>query len=247
MKKVLWTGGWDSTFRVLDLVINKKEMVQPYYVVDRNRASNKIELKTMKEIKNKINSNFPDSKGLIKETIFIEKNEIPANQSITDKFNRLLNESYMGTQYDWLGRYAEANNLENLELNIHKDDKAEFFVRPLVEKTDDGHGSYSYVLKNSALGTDYDLFKYYSFPVLDLTKTQMSEISKKSGFDSLMEMTWFCFNPTWRKTPCGYCNPCKYTRNEGLGRRVPSKGMAKYNKLENKIYYKMKQIMGSNL
>ncbi|MEB5950482.1 hypothetical protein IGI82_001450 [Enterococcus sp. AZ067] len=246
MKKVLWTGGWDSTFRVLDLVINKKEMVQPYYVVDRNRASNKIELKTMKEIKNKINSSFPNSKGLIMETIYIEKNEIPTNQIITDKFNRLLNESYMGTQYDWLGRYAEANNLEDLELNIHKDDKAEFFVRPLVEKKDDGNGSYSYVLKDRALGTDYDLFKYYSFPVLDLTKTQMSEIAKKSGFDSLMEMTWFCFNPTWRKTPCGYCNPCKYTRNEGLGRRVPSEGIAKYNKLENKIYYKMKQIMGRN-
>lgn len=246
MKKVLWTGGWDSTFRVLDLVINKKEMVQPYYVVDRNRASNKIELKTMTDIKNRINSSFPDSKGLIMETIFIEKKEILPNQSITDKFNRLLNESYMGTQYDWLGRYAEANNLENLELNIHKDDKAEFFVRPLVEKSHDVNGSYSYVLKDSALGTDYDLFKYYSFPVLDLTKTQMSEIAKKSGFDSLMEMTWFCFNPTWRKTPCGYCNPCKYTRNEGLGRRVPSERIAKYNKLENKIFYKLKQIMGSN-
>lgn len=71
----------------------------------------------------------------------------------------------------------------------------------------------------------------------------MGKIAEENGFGSIMEMTWFCFAPTWRKTPCGYCNPCKYTREEGLGRRVPSKGMAKYNRLENIIYYRAKMLL----
>ncbi len=44
MKNVLWTGGWDSTFRVLELVIMKKEMVQPHYILDEDRASTQKEL-----------------------------------------------------------------------------------------------------------------------------------------------------------------------------------------------------------
>ncbi len=30
---VLWTGGWDSTFRVLDLVLHQKATVQPHYLL----------------------------------------------------------------------------------------------------------------------------------------------------------------------------------------------------------------------
>ncbi len=32
---LLWTGGWDSTFRLLHLVIVEGHAVQPYYMIDR--------------------------------------------------------------------------------------------------------------------------------------------------------------------------------------------------------------------
>ena len=31
--RVLWTGGWDSTFRVLELVLHWKVSVEPHYVI----------------------------------------------------------------------------------------------------------------------------------------------------------------------------------------------------------------------
>src|SRR5690606_13578695 len=31
---LLWTGGWDSTFRLLSLVVQQHRCVQPYYVLD---------------------------------------------------------------------------------------------------------------------------------------------------------------------------------------------------------------------
>lgn len=50
----------------------------------------------------------------------------------------------------------------------------------------------------------------------------MLKIAEKHGFDDIMEETWFCHTPTKDGKPCGMCNPCKYTREEGLGRRGPN-------------------------
>ena len=44
---LLWTGGWDSTFRLLSLVLIKRKPVQPFYVIDVGRVSTIREIKTM--------------------------------------------------------------------------------------------------------------------------------------------------------------------------------------------------------
>ena len=54
LHNVLWTSGWESTYRVVDLILNKKEEVQPYYILDNKRVSSKVEINTMKKIKRKI-------------------------------------------------------------------------------------------------------------------------------------------------------------------------------------------------
>ncbi|NRR75753.1 hypothetical protein HRD57_10360 [Tetragenococcus halophilus] len=69
MNNILWTGGWDSTFRVLSLVILQNKEVQPYYIIDPGRASNEVELLTMEKIKKEVVRKFPNTKGLIKKTI----------------------------------------------------------------------------------------------------------------------------------------------------------------------------------
>lgn len=241
---VLWTGGWDSTYRILDLTIVKGRSIQPYYVLDDGRASQSIEIKTMNRIKEMVDISFPAAKGLIRDTIYFKRSEIPANKAITDKWQRLRDSSFMGSQYEWLGRYAEENGINNFELCIHQDDKASFFLDNHVEKHKDNNDD-CYHLKDSEVGTDLDLFKYYNFPILELTKTDMQEDARRHGFDAIMEETWFCFNPTWRSTPCGNCNPCKYTKEEGLGRRVPIGILAKYNRIENLVYYRIKKLLSS--
>ena len=32
--KLLWTGGFDSTFRILYILVVEKKHVQPYYIID---------------------------------------------------------------------------------------------------------------------------------------------------------------------------------------------------------------------
>jgi hypothetical protein len=77
MKNVLWTGGWDSTFRVLELAITKKEVVQPHYILDNERASTPQELQAMEQIKELMIRKFPYTKGLILDHRFMNKNDIP--------------------------------------------------------------------------------------------------------------------------------------------------------------------------
>ena len=37
--QILWTGGWDSTFRLLQLLLELKLEVIPHYVIDDTRES----------------------------------------------------------------------------------------------------------------------------------------------------------------------------------------------------------------
>ncbi|KKB45031.1 7-cyano-7-deazaguanine synthase [Bacillus thermotolerans] len=221
---VLWTGGWDSTFRVLDLILNKNKTVRPYYILDRDRKSTSMELKTMERIKAMIKEKNPEAEQRILETVIIEKDNIPINNEITKNYSYLASLSRLGSQYDWLARYADSQGINNIELCIHKDDKAEGFIKNDVVIVTSEEDSY-FRLKTELSKPQLCIFSYFHFPLLEMTKLEMGKISKESDFDHIMEGTWFCFNPTKIGTPCGYCNPCKYTREEGLGRRVPKVGV----------------------
>jgi len=110
--------------------------------------------------------------------------------------------------------------LQDLELSIHKDDKAQVFVENDVELVKEENDEYYRLSENPSL-PELKLFSYFTFPLLEMTKLEMAEKAKESGFSHIMEETWFCYNPLKDGKPCGVCNPCKYTREEGLGRRVP--------------------------
>ena len=220
MKNVLWTGGWDSTFRVLDLVLNKKEEVQPYYVIDKERPSVPFEIKAMDKIREMVAEKDSNVANLIRDYIMIEIDKIPENEKVTCSYNNLRSMTHLGNQYDFLARYVCSMDINNIELSIHKDDKAEMFIRNDVQIIEKENDSY-YVMKEELSIPDLCIFSYYHFPLLDLTKLEMAEISKRSGFDNILEETWFCYTPTNEGIPCGLCNPCKYTKEEGLGRRIP--------------------------
>lgn len=220
MKNILWTGGWDSTYRILDLVINKNLEVQPYYVVDNNRKSTPVEINTMEKIRKMIIDIKPEAVNLIKETIFIDKTKVPEKEEIRKNYDQLISKAFLGSQYVFLASCVDYMGLQDLELSIHKDDKAQVFVENDVELIREENDEYYRLSENPSL-PELKLFSYFTFPLLEMTKLEMAEKAKESGFSHIMEETWFCYNPLKDGKPCGICNPCKYTREEGLGRRVP--------------------------
>ena len=100
--KVLWTGGWDSTFRLIDLVVIHQRVVQPFYIIDTLRQSFPMEIRAMKQLKQSIFAAFPYTKSLILPTRFVELSDIRPNREITESFSRLVElfpQFPLGSQY----------------------------------------------------------------------------------------------------------------------------------------------------
>jgi hypothetical protein len=47
---LLFTGGYDSSFRLLEATIVENLVVQPHYIIDHRRRSKHLELRTMAKI-----------------------------------------------------------------------------------------------------------------------------------------------------------------------------------------------------
>jgi hypothetical protein len=224
--RLLWTSGWDSTFRLLQLVIEKKVTVLPIYVIT-DRASTMTEIKTMVKIKKLIHKLFPETVGRILPTIHFPVYDLNQYPEITKKNRDLKSLSKLGSQYDWLSRYAEQHGINDLELSIHADDKAYGFIKGFVVKQEGPQGEY-YSL-DPKIGDDnpLSLFKPFRYPILEWTKVKMKEHSLKIGTLEIMNLTWFCHSPK-NGEPCGLCSPCKYSIQEGMRYRFPKKALLRY-------------------
>lgn len=102
--KILWTGGWDSTFRMIELS-RKNVVIQPIYVLDSERKSTDNELKAMDKIIQDLNKR-DETKAKINAIKIIKKEDIPENKEITDAYKIINARTRLGSQHDWLARLA---------------------------------------------------------------------------------------------------------------------------------------------
>lgn len=218
--RLLWTAGWDSTFRLLETLLVRRKPVWPYYLRDPGRPSTEFELRAMKEIAEAIAKKYPRAAGLLHDTAISSVADLEPDAETTGRFERLRARSHLGGQYDWLARFATQNGLADLELTVHQDDKAAIFLQPYVVPDDNG-GDPVYRLRDDPPDDDLRIFEHFRFPIFDKTKRDMDRAAREHGFIDVMELTWFCHIPTPQGEPCGRCNPCRYTIEEGLGRRIP--------------------------
>lgn len=69
---LLWTGGWDSTYRLLYLLWEGKQ-VQPHYIIDTHRPSSGHELRAMEAIRASINKDIERLPGTLLPTVIPPK------------------------------------------------------------------------------------------------------------------------------------------------------------------------------
>ena len=242
MIEVFWTGGYDSTFRICQL--SKKDVViQPYYVSD-GRKSEEYERNAINTITRKLQNNN-ETKATIKEIKYISKEDREDAPEITKAFQNLLKQDFMGSQYEWLGTFALKH--KGVEMSIHKDDKAiELISKHGKLKVEEGEeGKYYVIDKDNSEKDCITLFGNLHFPLVDYTKVQMKEEYEKMGLSDIIDDTWFCFTPIDGK-PCGQCNPCKYTIEEGMAYRFTPEAIQRYKKMKspvNRVVRKIKSIV----
>jgi 7-cyano-7-deazaguanine synthase in queuosine biosynthesis len=221
---ILWTGGWDSTYRVLYLAIIEKKIVQPHYIFDAARNSSPRELQAISEIRQELKRIDKEAFGRLKKTNITPITEIPECQEISEAYRNLRKQAPLGRQYDWLARYAKSEDIRHIELcvELSENSKAYYFLKGNLIRNSIG----LYKLKNDA-SEDMKIFSYYELPVIELTKLEMKAQAIQLGFINALEKSWFCFNPI-HGTPCGTCNPCISTIEDGMGYRFPKESIRRY-------------------
>ena len=223
---LLWTGGWDSTFQLLQLLLIYKCNVSPFYLIHEERPSTSIEIKTMKDIKNSIIEKYPYTKYLLFPTQYHAVGDILPDSEITTAYRSILKECHIGSQYEWLARFCKEKKIKDMQLSVEKPFKSKEnnlmveFENMLIKGEINSQTVYRFDPKNKNSDI-FKVFKYFVFPIRMFTKIQMNEISIEKGWKKIMDLTWFCHNPTRNKKPCGICSPCQQKINSGLGRKIP--------------------------
>ncbi|MFP4181588.1 MAG: hypothetical protein ACLFTX_03215 [Thiohalospira sp.] len=151
---LLWTGGWDSTFQLLDLLLRQGVVVTPWYVIDAERRSTGVELDTMRRIREELARRFPEARTRLRPQRFRAVEDIAPEPSLSADWQRVAGKFRIGGQYDWLARLCRQEGLEGLQLSIHRDDRARAAVLAAREPTDPA---------DEAAGR---LFSPFEFPLL---------------------------------------------------------------------------------
>lgn len=211
---MLWTGGWDSTFRVLELLLTTDREVFPHYIIDAERVSTRAELLAMERIVRRVRDEHPTAAARLRPHVLTLKSDIPADAAVDERYRQLRAATDLGSQYAWLRRYADTLPDVHLELGvIRSGGKASTVLRPFLVSE---HGV-------TRLAPDapkvFQLFAPFEFPVAHLSKPDMGAAAKRLGVLDLMMLTWFCHSPK-RSQPCGVCVPCRDAANMGMGHRL---------------------------
>lgn len=231
--KLFWTGGWDSTFRLVQLVLIYKKTVQPFYIIDQGRNSVLLEVRAMANIKKALFQKDSLARDLILPTIFKELSEVGPNGIIAESYKRLTDIEAIGIQYEWLARFCAEEGITGIEICnetaiVDAANRSRKLIGFDLEKCESDFGIY-YKLNERAKGKDvYTLYGNFKFPVLGYTKINMLELSRKGGFEDIMKLTWFCLMPTKFSNPCGKCHPCTAVFSEGLKWRLPVAARIRY-------------------
>ncbi len=217
--KLLWTGGFDSTFRLLQLVLLKRKQVQPYYIIDHERKSTGYELKAMEAVKEDLFKKHPQTKPLLLPTRISHRNEIQPSSEITRHWKELKINYQLGRQYEWLACFAEQNGLDDLETCWEKKTTiSEFFKRFYSDLTGEGNDCR---LKDDFKNESFCILKNFRFPTVYTTKVEMEQLAKENGFFDLLGKTWFCHTPKKNGKPCEICLPCRMARKSGYSHGLP--------------------------
>ncbi len=225
---ILWTGGLDSTFRMLQLS-KQKVTIQPYYLSD-TRHSEQQELNAISSITYDI-KNHPETRCTLLPLIIVKVAALPPDETISKAYRRLHKAIRLGSQFDWLARFA--SRVPGLELSMERSEMSKGYncVNNFGRVKLINEGSLSYYVIDKDYSSE-ELIKvmgnfHFPYKLFHTTKSKEVELFKDLGFENTLYKTWFCHTPINNK-PCGICHPCQSVVEEGLSFRLPPSALRRY-------------------
>ena len=222
---ILWTGGLDSTYRMVELS-RQKCVIQPHYAMVRRNIE--YELKAISEI---ITILSHDKRAIaeIRPVETLQKSELEEYEDILQAWDFLHEKKgFNSSQYYYLALYARQKKLK-LEMGIQFSEGGS--VVEVVDEsylTDCPDNSDVMMIdpeKGSHEWASFTLFQDFLFPKSLYHKTKREEIEelKRLGYDEVLKKVWTCFHPVFGM-PCGHCFACQSAMKEGAGELIPKVG-----------------------
>jgi hypothetical protein len=222
-----WTGGFDSTFRLCEMLINEKKVVQPIYVsltLDNNceseetctktwvRRNRKQEKQAMQAIRKQIHAKYPGASKRLLPTLYIDKDidDHAFNQAFEVKFykNNLWPGKRKKHQYLFLSKYAYYHKLyiDIGVLGIHHKKKLTAFLKQNLASITQGPTSAT----NYQVSVPGHYLEYIRFPLFGRSKANLLAKARKYGYEPILKVTWSCWFPSPATgKACGKCPMCK--------------------------------------
>jgi hypothetical protein len=222
--KLFWTGGWDSTFRLLQLVLVEKRPVQPYYLIDPKRQSLRNEIKACRDIKERLFKECPLTRDLILPTIYYEVGDLKEDEELLEAYHVFMQFKVLDTQYLWLSLFCKQMGLSDMELGVEgvtqsvKPIERRVWYSILVPIEGTRQARIADEFKDTVVQT---LFGFFRFPIRGYTRAEMETEAQVGGWLDYLYMTWFCHCPVQGKYPCGTCDPCHQVIIRSYGKRIP--------------------------
>jgi glutaredoxin len=204
---LFWTGGWDSTFRLIQLLMTTGSTVQPHYIV-RHEDSTGTEISTMIKIRRAIVRTFPEVEPRFLPTVYTNEDLVGSYEDIDEQVSQVRERVKMNDQYPIMASYCRERGIDKAEVSIIK--------VPGVDAVEWQKEHFQ----------DAPAFRHFSFPVIHLSKVEILEIAREKGWEKIMYLTTFCRRPA-RTKPCGVCGPCTDAVMLGMGSRLPFRSRMK--------------------
>jgi len=244
---ILWTGGLDSTYRMVELS-RKKCVIQPHYVID-NRKNIKNELKAIQDITAILN-NDKRTIAEIRPVETFSMNDLEEYPDIQSAWEILYKKKdFKSQQYPLFTRYARQKKLKlEIGLQFSKIGTVAKVVDQsyLMDCPDDDEVMMIDPEKGSHEWASFTLFQDFRFPKSLYHKTKREEIEelKRQGYDKVLKKVWTCFRPVFGM-PCGHCFACQSAIYEGAGELIPKVGykLGSIRQYFNKILTRFKKIL----
>ena len=216
---VFWTGGFDSTFRVLQAVVDEGKIVQPFYLsgnIDNaptkrvKRRNQQMEVQAMQQVRAELCQSHPDACTRLRPPIVVQ--DVPIDRR-TKRWMRALAAQRVvrrpTCQYGSLGAFARYIGVP-VELGIVQDGHSNAGIYGGLRDKVTGKGSRCRVTSAAVEAhPEFALFQPLRFPLMYVDKPAMWAIAKRNGYDHLLRRTWSCWYPTAAGKPCNKCLMCR--------------------------------------
>lgn len=235
IRYIFWTGGYDSTFLLIQALIVEGFPVQPIYLKCQNldtkfgitgRENQDKEIETIKLLRKRILIDFPHLKPMFLPTLYVYS--IKKDLNITNNYRNLHKQfgffSRDITQYERMARFS-IHFEKPIEVGLEKCGTGLDFATTGIRKYETTKECQIFNLEelnnlnllekinnlNSDNYKDYKnlyIFRNFRFPIVHMSKEDVKQFAARQKLLYLLQMTWTCWYPTEKGNPCNKCPQC---------------------------------------